>query len=292
MRASSPRALALVLGALLACRPAGGSLARVTAVDDAGDTVRLAAPAGRIVSLNPTTTEILFAIGAGSRVVGRTSSCDYPPAAAAVPSVGDGFPPNVEAVAGLRPDLVVIYHSATNAPAAGRLSELGIAVARIRTDLLADVTRAARLLGDLTGTRPAADSLVHDFERGLARATAPDATPRPSALLLAWDQPIVVLGAGSFASELLQLAGARNVFADVSSPSASVALEAVAARDPSAVVTVGDAPAGFAARPEWRVVRAVRDNRILQLTQSYFTRPSLRAPDAIRELRARLAPFR
>src|SRR5688572_5362167 len=90
-------ALGLVRGSPT-CRPAGGEAAR---------------PA-RIVSLNPTTTELLFALGAGPRLVGRSDACDYPPRAASVPSLGGGFPPSVEAVVGARPDLVVLYHSSGN----------------------------------------------------------------------------------------------------------------------------------------------------------------------------------
>jgi ABC-type hemin transport system substrate-binding protein len=112
-------------------------------VDDAGERVRFGAPPGRIVSLNPTTTELLFALGAGPRLVGRSSACDHPAGAAAVPSVGGGFPPAVEAVVGTRPDLVVLYHSAGNPAAAARLRELGIRVLRLRTDRLRDVALLA-----------------------------------------------------------------------------------------------------------------------------------------------------
>ena len=113
-------------------------------MDDAGDTVRLAAPARRVVSLIPASTELLFAIGADSLVVGRTSYCDYPAAAKAVPDLGDGIKPNIEAVIASRPDLVVLYNSGQNAAVAGRLRELGIAALRINTDALSSVTRVAR----------------------------------------------------------------------------------------------------------------------------------------------------
>src|SRR6266540_105393 len=103
----------LLLLAVAACAPGERAPARgpVSVTDDAGRTVALAAPARRIVSLLPSFTEILFAIGAGDRVVGRTKWCDYPPAALAVPSVGEGLPPNIEAVAARHPDLVVLYNA-------------------------------------------------------------------------------------------------------------------------------------------------------------------------------------
>jgi iron complex transport system substrate-binding protein len=291
LRGSPLRALALVLGSLAACRPAGGSFTRAILVDDAGERVRLGAPPGRIVSLNPTTTELLFALGAGTRLVGRSSACDYPAGAAGVPSLGGGFPPAVEAVVGARPDLVVLYHSAGNAAAAARLRELGIPVLRLRTDRLHDVARAARMLGEAIGSAAAGDSIADRLEAELAaeRGAHRDSTGRLSTLLLAWDQPVIALGAGSFVSELLDLAGGRNVFADVPLPSAPVSLEAIAERAPAVVLLVGSEIPGLERRPEWRVLPAVRAGRLLRLTESSSNRPSPRAPAAIRALRARLA---
>jgi iron complex transport system substrate-binding protein len=289
-------ALALVLGlaacgSLAACRPAGGSSTGLALVDDAGERVRLGAPPGRIVSLSPTTTELLFALGAGPRLVGRSSACDYPAGAAAVPSLGGGFPPAVEAVLGARPDLVVLYHSAANAAAAAHLRELGIPVLRLRTDRLRDVARAARVLGEALGTGAAGDSIADRLERELAaeRSVRRDSTKLVPTLLLAWDQPVIALGAGSFVSELVELAGGRNVFADIVAPSALVSLEAIAERAPSVVLLVGSEIPGLERRPEWRTLPAVRAGRLLRLTESSSNRPSPRAPAAVRALRARLA---
>jgi iron complex transport system substrate-binding protein len=284
-------ALLLVLGSLAACRPAGAPFASAGLVDDAGQRVRPGAPPARIVSLNPTTTELLFALGAGPRLVGRSTACDYPAATAAVPSVGGGFPPAVEAVVGTRPDLVVLYHSAGNAAAAGRLRGLGIPVLRLRTDRLADVARAARLLGAAIGAGAAGESVAERLEKELAAEGAvrrESIEPLPT-LLLAWDQPVIALGAGSFVSELLELAGGRNVFADVPAPSAPVSLEAIAERAPAVVLLVGSEIPGLERRPEWRALPAVRAGRLLRLTESSSNRPSPRAPAAARALRARLA---
>src|SRR5437879_13876791 len=111
------RRLLFVVLVVSSCTPSGRSAA---------------GPSQRIVSLLPSFTEILFDIGAGDRVVGRTTWCDYPPAALAVPSVGDGLPPNIEAVAARQPDLVVLYKSCPNVTAAKQPERIGI-----RTVLLA-----------------------------------------------------------------------------------------------------------------------------------------------------------
>lgn len=288
MKGPPLRAIALLLGSLAACRPADGSSAPTGLVDDAGTQVRLARPPRRIVSLNPTTTELLFALGAGARLVGRSGACDYPPGAAEVPDLGDGFPPAVEAVAGARPDLVVLYHSTGNAAAAERLRELGIPVLRLRTDRLTDVARAARLLGTAVGAEARGDSVASRLEAELAAERAAAGTAAIPVLLLAWDQPAIALGGGSYASELIELAGGRNVFGDVVGPSAPVSLEAMAARDPELVILAGSEMPGLERRPEWRTLRAIRDGRVLRLTESSSNRPSPRAPEAIRALRARL----
>lgn len=275
--------LAGLLVALWACgrlgeRPGGGAL---TVADDAGRTVALAVPARRIVSLLPSFTELLFAIGAGQRLVGRTAWCDYPPAARAVPSVGDGMPPNVEAVAARRPDLVVLYRSGLNVEAAEQFARLGIAAVLLDLNRLEDLGPATRVLGRLTGREAAADSLGTRLD-GFAAAVAPP--PAVSLVFVVWDNPPMVIGAGSYLDRLAALAGARNVFHDVAAPSAQVSLEIIAQRDPDFVAVLSEtaAPPAFAARREWRAIRAVREARFLHLRGSLFGRPGPRASEAVR----------
>ena len=266
-------------------REASGS---IQVVDDAGDTVRLQAPARRVVSLIPASTELLFAIGAGSSLVGRTSYCDYPSAAKAVPDLGDGIKPSIEAVLARRPDLVVLYNSGQNAAVAGRLRELGIPALRVNTDALSSVNRVARMLGTLTGHQHGADSVAAVFDTALAAATRPAGAPRPKVLLLVWEQPPMTIGRGSFLHELVERAGGENLFADVSTSSGPVSIEAVSVRDPDLILTTAAGPASFAQRPEWQVVRAVRERRFLNVSGSEYDRPGPRSPRAIRALSQRL----
>lgn len=281
-------AAAGVIALLAACRPAVRAPAGVPVADDAGDTARVVLPARRIVSLNPAATELLFAIGAGSDVVGRTAWCDYPPEAKAVPSLGDGINPNLEAIVARKPDLVLLYTSGQNAEAARRLANLGIPALRFRTDSLSDVSRLARVFGRLTGREPAADSVARLFEADLASVTVPAPARRPTVFLLVWDQPPMTVGRGSFLTELIERAGGENVFADVASSSAPVSIEAVAARNPDVILLLGNEPPAFAERPEWQVVRAVREQRFVRADGSEFSRPGPRAPQAIRRLHAEL----
>jgi iron complex transport system substrate-binding protein len=279
--------LLLLSGA--ACRRPAAAATGVRVADDAGDTVSVAAPVRRIASLIPATTELLFAIGAGDAVVGRTTWCDYPPAASRVTNLGDGIAPSLEAILAIRPDLVLLYNSAQNAGAAARLRRLGVPTLLLNTDALADVGRVARLLGRVTGRERRADSVVATFERSLAAASPPAAARRPRVLLLVWEQPPMTIGRGSFLSDLVRRAGGVNLFDDVGKSSGTISIEAVAARDPDLILTTAEGPTAFATRPEWQVVRAVRERRFLQVNGSEFNRPSPRAPTAVRILARRMA---
>src|SRR2546429_9470572 len=194
----------------------------IAVTDDAGRRVTLAAPARRIVSLPPSFTEILFAVGAGDRLVGRTAWCDYPPAALAVPSVGDGMPPNVEAVAARRPDLVVLYRSGPNATAAEQLERLGIRTVLFDLNLLEQLGPAARRLGALTGHSRAADSLARVVD---SLASLPPVPSTQSLAFLVWDNPPIVIGAGSYLDRPAALAGSLNVLPHVLSSSLLAPLE-------------------------------------------------------------------
>jgi len=278
----------LIGGSACGQPPAARGTTAILAVDDLGDTVRLAAPARRIVSLIPATTELLFALGLGPSVVGRTTWCDYPAEAARVPNLGDGLQPNLEAVIGARPDLVVLYKSTQNEAAASRLRAQGVPTAVVSTDKLEDVPRLARLLARLGGRPAAGDSLAAAYEQALAEATVAAAPDPASMLLLAWEQPPIAIGAGSFLSELVARAGARNLFADLPQASAPVSLESIASRNPDYVLVIGDGTPAYASRPEWQSVAAVRNRRFVRVPSGLFDRPGPRSPAALRALRAAL----
>jgi iron complex transport system substrate-binding protein len=282
-----------LVAALLACdnRDQQGEASRV---DDAGHPVAVTPSPQRIVSLAPGHTEMLFALGAGDRIVGRTRWCDYPPEVAVIPSVGDGLNPNVESILARQPDLVVFYASTANEPAIARLEGLGIASVSMVTDDLGDFARAAELLGLITGDTATSDSLVVWLDAELAALAATRPTPPvPSVLMVAWDNPPIVIGSTSFLSQIVELAGARNVFADIDRPSLTVSIETIAERDADLVLIASDSgiPA-WAERPEWRVVPAVRDRKFVVVQGTEFSRPSFRAPQAIRQLRRVLREWR
>ncbi len=260
-------------------------------LDDAGRPVGLHTPAERIVSLAPSLTELLFALGAAAQVVGRTDWADFPAEVAGIRSVGDGLSPNVEMIVSCRPDLVLFYASPSNDVAIAQLERAGIATASLKTDDLADLMRATRLVGRLSGHEAQADSLVLwlETEISMLRDSRHQGVRR-SVLILAWDNPPIVVGGGSFLSEIVELAGAKNLFGDVGRPSLTISIEAVAERNPDVVLVTSDSGLpGWVQRPEWQSIPAVRHRRFVVVQGSEFSRPSYRAPAAVRRLRTALS---
>jgi len=272
------RRLLLALFLAVACRPPA-------------DRPSAQPPAHRIVSLAPSSTELLFALGAGDQVVGRTTWCRYPPAALRVPTVGDGLNPNIEAIADRHPDLVVLYRSQLNEAAATQLARLGIPSVTLAQDRLEDIAHAARELGRLTGHAVTGDSIGAAIETLLtAPAPPPAAAPQARVAFVVWDNPPMVIGGGSYLDQLATLAGAANVFHDLSAASATVSIETIVARDPDFILVLSDstAPPAYSGRREWRAIRAVRERRFIMLPADLFGRPSPSAPAAVAALRRSL----
>lgn len=260
-----------------------------TMIDDAGDTLRLAAPAMRIVSLNPVTTEALFAIGAGARLVGRTHWDTYPPAALKVADLGNGMQPNVEAVLATRPDLVVLYASNGNRAAATAFHRAGVQTLTLHTDRVAELPIALQWLGRVTGDTAAARVVADSVMRSVAAVrTQAVPSPQPTVFWQAWDNPVITIGAGSYLNELVETAGARNIFADLPQPSPQVTLESVAQRNPDYILVGPGTAARLRTQARWRAVRAVREGRVLVVDTAVVGRPGVRMGEGARSLRALL----
>ncbi|MBC7790095.1 MAG: ABC transporter substrate-binding protein [Anaerolineae bacterium] len=287
------RVSAILLGAvLLACRASDKASQETRELDDFGVPIPAAAQTfRRIVSLNPTTTEILFALGAGDRLVGRSEWDQWPSEAQSVTSVGPGLRPNVEAVLAREPDLVVLYASADNRAAAARIRAAGVATIALKVDRISDFRSAVQLLGNVTGLGTGASTLVDSVDVVLQRvraATAGDG--RPTVFWHVWDAPIITIGQGSFLDELVEIAGAKNVYSDLSVPSPQVALEDIARRNPEFILAGPVGAQLLLSDPRWRAVPAVRQRRILVVDTALVGRPSVNLGDAAVSLARLLHP--
>lgn len=269
--------LLAVAFALAACAaPARDAKPVVTPRDDFGAEITLGQRPKRIVSLNPTTTELLFAIGASDRLVGRSQWDVFPDSARFIPDVGQALRPNVEAIIAVHPDLVLLYASADNRGAFDRLRQAGIQTVAFKIDSIAHFERDTRIIGRMTGDSARADALVDSVHATLERVRAATAElQRPSVFIHAWDRPIIAIGGGSFLSQLLDIAGGRNVYADIAGPSATVALEDVIQRNPDYVFASPVSAPKMRASASWKTVPAIRDGRLLVYDTILVGRPSV-----------------
>jgi iron complex transport system substrate-binding protein/vitamin B12 transport system substrate-binding protein len=236
-------------GANAAANAAAG--AAVSVRDDQGRSVVLPHPAARAISLAPHATELVYAAGAGEKLVGVARGSDYPPQVLALPSIGDGLAPDAERVAELRPDLVIGWLPGGTASLARILEVLHVPVFYSDPQTLRDIPRAVEDMGTLFGTvdvaRPAAAILRARID-GLARRYA---GRRPVRVFIqAGREPLYTLNGRSIVSDAVRLCGGVNVFADAAITAPHVSPEAVLAERPDAIVAGSGNPASLRATME------------------------------------------
>jgi iron complex transport system substrate-binding protein len=206
--------------------------------------VAAANPPQRIVSTTPSITELLFALGLGDRVVGVTRYCHYPPEALQKPKIGDFINPNLEAIAALRPDLVIIQSNPVRL--AERMSALHLKTLEINQDSIQAVYDSIRKIGEATGEPQRADKLIATIRSGLDAVRA-RAAPLPKTRMMfvvgrapqRLDQ-LFVAGRASYLNEVIEIAGGKNVFDDTVGGYPSVSLEQVIVRKPDVIIDMGD----------------------------------------------------
>ena len=226
----------------------GSALAELSLKDDTGQEIRLKAPAKRIVALAPHIAESLFAAGAGDKLVGTVEYSDYPPEAKQVPRVGGYSRVDLEAVAALKPDLVLAWESGNNMPQISKLRALGLSVYVSQPNKMENVADQLERLGQRAGSeavaRPAAERFRQRLE-ALRKANA--GKPKVRTFYQIWRQPLMTVGGGQVISDAIRLCSGENVFADLKPLAPKVTVEAVLAADPEAIVASGMGES----RPEW-----------------------------------------
>ena len=253
------------------------------------------APPGRIVSLTPALTEILFAVGAGDRVVGVTRFCNYPPEARALPKVGGYVNPSVEAVLALRPDLVVVSPGPGNRDAALAMRRAGVRVEVVPAETLPESFAAIETIGELCGRASASRDLVAGLRARIDAVHARVAAlPRARALFVVQVDPIIAAGRDTLPSQLLVEAGGDNVIEAPRYP--RLGIESVAATNPDVIlqsrmdVTAPDAHTEKAFWERWPSIPAVAAGRVVVLPDDVALRPGPRVADAVEELAGILHP--
>ena len=252
--------------------------AAVSVTDDEGHTVTLPQPAQRIVSLSPHVTEMVYAIGAGDRLVAVTSHSDYPEQARALPVVGDFRQIDMERVLALKPDLLVAWSGGSLAPQVEKLRQAGIPVFHSRPEHLADIPDNMIRLGVLAGREAAARQVSQRWlaQLEILKKRYRDRTPI-SVFYQVSDVPLFTLNGKHIVNEVIGLCGGRNVFAGLSVVAPHVSTEAVLAADPEAIVsTRGMGVDGLSAWRRYTMLSAVRYGNLFAIHPDWLDRPGPR----------------
>ena len=289
LRGRLSRAAARWGAAALALVGALQAHAAVQVFDVGGDVVTLPTPARRVVSLAPHLTELMFAIGAGDRVVGTVDYSDFPDAARRVPRVGDSALLDLERIVALQPDLLVVWRHGNSPQQLERLAALHVPTYASEARSLTDIARTLRDLGTLAGTAPVAEQRATAFEAAVEDLRARHGGQRRLRVFYQiWDQPLITINGEHLISQLLDVCGADNVFAEQRLLTPTVSAEAVLWANPDAIVAGwSDSYGGSGPLAVWRPLqsmRAVRQGHLLQVDPDLLHRQSDRVIGGAREL--------
>ncbi|HVA41392.1 MAG TPA: ABC transporter substrate-binding protein [Candidatus Binataceae bacterium] len=253
-----------------------------------------AAPPTRIVSLAPSVTETLFALGEGDAVVGVSQYCDYPPAAARLPKVGTFLTPNVEAIAALRPDLIIGPGLSSSRREVRMLEAMGYPTLTVDDNSLDGIERSITLIGARTGEPEAARRLLGAIQAHIEEVHARlEGTKPRTVVMLVGHQPMVAVGRGTFLDDLLHLAGGDNI-ADLAMQNwPRLSIEYIIAMRPEVILdgamgSDANTPAGFWAR--YPTIPAVRDHRVFGYAQAPMLHPGPRVWQSLEILARRIHP--
>jgi len=252
-------------------------------------------PPRRMVSLAPSVTEILFALGAGDRLVGVTRFCDYPPQAKTKTKIGGFLDPSLEAIAALKPDLIVAVPNGQNRPVIERLVEMGYPALIVFAYELKDVDAALAATARVLGLEPAARALSSQLTADIAAVrTAVRDRPRPRVLFLYGHRPLVAAGAHSYADALLEIAGGVNVAASGITRYPTLSVETVIGYAPDVILDAYSAGMGGSAQPSvlerFDTIPAVKEGRVHRLADNAALRPGPRAGQDARLIARLLHP--
>ena len=284
----------LALPAVLAADPAPGATVR----DMLGREVAVPAAPARIVSLVPSVTEVIFALGGQARLAGVTDFCDYPPAARAVPSVGGMVSPSLETIVALEPDLVIATSEGNREATLHQLRRLGVPVYVVRVQRVTETLDLIRRVGELVDRQEAVAPLAASLERRIA-AVREAVKPYPAArvLYVLWPDPLIVPGRQSIITELITLAGGQSITAEDSEAYPRFSLEAAVARAPEVILLADHAPSGSStgrASPEkWRAltsVPAIKAGRLHSVDATLLHRYGPRLADGLESLARLIHP--
>jgi len=258
-------------------------MAEVRVVDDNGDEVRLAVPAQRIISLAPNITEVLFHIGVGDQIVGADEYSNYPEAAKQILRVNNHAAANYELILSLKPDLVIAWQSGNGDKIINPLRKLGIPVFVVETHQIERIPNLFRRFGQLSGNNDLAQQRIEEFTQRLQLLG--DAQTGKSVVRTfyqIWDQPLITLNGKHMVSDVIELCGGINIFADAVPLVPYVNIESIVAADPQVIIAGGsqeEQPGWFSSWQQWTGISAVQHKQIYLIPADLMQRHSVRILD-------------
>lgn len=268
----------------------------IEVIDEAGRSVRVPQPVNRIVSLAPSLTELVFALGAGNRLVADTDYCDYPPEALRKPKVGGAINPSIEQIVAFRPDIVLMTKSLNRRETVLALDQLGIASYATDPRTVESVLASFQQLGELIGERDAGERVAESLRSRLSDLKRRIGTRSPRRVLfIVWLDPFITIGRDTFIADALRYAGAASVIV-TTQDWPHISLEEVVRLQPDYLIFATSRDESVMQHfnelitlPGWRSLHAVRNKRIAIISDA-IDRPSPRIVDAIEELAHQLHP--
>ncbi|MEC9488102.1 MAG: cobalamin-binding protein [Halanaerobium sp.] len=254
-----------------------------TVTDFAGRKVTFTSVPERIISLAPSNTEILFALGAGDKVVGVTTFANYPEEARDKPRVGD-VNPNLEKIAIQRPD--VIFTMGGMDEVVQKLTAIGYKVVVIDPQKIDDIFQAIDLISRVTATRDRAEELIGELRQRIAAVeeAVRDVENRPSVFYEVWDEPLMTAGPGTFIDSLIKMAGGRNVAGSLQQSWSQYSFERLLLDDPDIYLISWEDKGRVLERPGWSNLQAIKEGQVYIIDQDLISRPGPRIVDALEEL--------
>lgn len=287
MKLTIPSCIIALTGAL-ALYSATALATPISVVDDTGQTVTLKAPAQRIVTLAPSAVEIVYAAGAGAKIVGTVEYSDYPPAATQIPRVGGYSKLDIEAIVASKPDLVLAWESGNSPSAIEKIRQLGIPVYMSQPNQITDVATNIDRVGILAGTHTTAKKAAQDFNQRYAALNKTFAKRDPVRMFYQISpNPLITIGGHQIITDAIRTCGGVNIFADLKPMAPRVSYESVIAENPEAIITSGM----YEIRPElldawkkWPNLTATQRNNFFFIQSDLINRAGPRILDGTKIL--------
>jgi len=291
------QAYVALVALLTACSPSVNRIGDVgtrEVTDEAGRHVVLPNKIDRIVSLAPNLTEIVYAVGAGDRLVGRTSYCDYPPQAKSVTEIGDTMHPSIERIIALKPQIVLVSTASQLESFTKQLDEQRIAVYVTNPKNLDEIFLSIERLGELFGTGETAKKLADELRNRTQTVAAAVASAKPVRVFYqVSDQPLYTIGRNAYLTDLIRRAGGVSVTADVPTAFPRYSDEAALASKPDAIILPSGGSMGNANSTVASALKnspAVLNNRVYKINDDHLSRPGPRLVDGLEEIARALHP--